>query len=272
MKKVLELTNKYIIVATPLLLFLFFVCVYFLVMMRDGNQIKLLFGLLLIFVTSIAFISGWGNMIKSASIEKNYDEPYTIIKDFVPGVGEYFLPVLGSAFVFLVVNIAILILTYYAGMRFIGDIGVSSSALSNAMANQEALKTFLTSLSVDQLLKLNMWNILVLSTASMSYFFFMFYFPTLFFESKNPFKALWISIKNTFSKKILSNIGVYLIIFVLNFFISILSALFSANTIMNFVMSLVNFYFICGVAIGIFYYYNRTFVNSHLGNSIDTYI
>ena len=157
-------------------------------------------------------------------------------------------------------------------MHFIGDIGINPNELMKAMSGQEALKIFLSSLSVEQLTKLNNWNALILSTITGLSFLFMLYLPALFYETKNPLKALWISLKHTFGKKVFLNIGIFIIIFSLNLLISVLAALFSGNPIMNFVVALVKFYFICAVVIGIFYYYNKNFINSHLGNSIDTYI
>jgi hypothetical protein len=240
--------------------------------MQNAYPMKNIFDLLLITVMITAFLSGWGVMIKSAVDEKKYDEPYLIIKIFIPGIGEFFLPVLGTIFIFFVINFAILIAACVCGMLFIGDIGIDTNELMKAMSGQEALKAFLSTLSVEQLTKLNNWNALILSTMTGLSFIFMLYYPALIYESKNPFKALWISVKRTFGKKILSNIGIFIVIFSLNLLISVLSALFSGNTIMHFVMALVKFYFICAVAIGIFYYYNKNFINSHLGNSIDTYI
>lgn len=272
MKKVFELTNRYIIIATPLLLFLLLLCIYFLAVVRNGASVKVFLGLILIFFMASAFCAGWGNMIKSAVEEKCHDAPYDIIKDFIPGVGEYFYTISGAFFIHIIINFSALILAYYAGMHFIGDLGVNSAALSKAMASQEALKTFLLSLSVDQLARLKMWNILLLSVMTGMNFLFMFYYPALYFESKNPFKALWCSLKRTFSRKFPANAGIYVIIFSVNFLISILSAIFAANPVLNFLTSLLNFYFICCVVIGIFRYYNSSFVNSHLGNSIDTYV
>ena len=272
MKKVFDLTNRYIIIATPLLIFLFLLSVYFLVVMQNGQLIKLIFSIVLIFLMLSAFLSGWGNMIKSAVLEKNFDEPYLIIKNFISGVGEYFLQVASILLITFLFSVLLFILTYFAGINLIGDIGVSSSDLSGALSSNEALKMFLTSLSADQLLKLNMWNFLILFAMSIFYFLTMFFMPDLFLENKNPLKAILNSLKNLFSKKILLNIGVYLLIFIFNFIISIFSALCSANPILSFVMTLVNFYFICFVVIGIFYYYNKNFVNAHLGNAIDTYI
>lgn len=272
MKKVFELTNKYIILATPLLLFLFLLSIYSFVVMRNGQPAIILFGLTLMFFMVVAFTAGWGKMIKSAVLENSLDEPYLIIKDFAPGVGEYFLSSFGLLVIALLINIGLLFITYYIGMYFIGDVGITADALTKAMTNNEALKTFLSSLTTAQLLKLNMWNMLILSVIASTYFIMMFYPAALFFESKNPIKAFGISLKHTFSKKFFSVLGIYLLIFGVNFFISIFSAIMASNSIMSFVMTLINFYFICYVAIGIFYFYNKNFVNSHLGNSIDTYI
>lgn len=272
MKKVLELTNRYIVIATPLLLFLILIVMYFLIVLQSGQPFKVLFGAILMFFMVIAFTAGWGNMLKSAIHEKDYDDPYLIIKDFAPGVGEYFLPVLGAMFFLFVIYTVISVLMYICGVHFIGDVGVTSEALSKALASNEALKQFLTSLSTEQLMKLNAWNIMVLSVSSFLGFLTMFYFPALFLEIKNPFKALFVSLKHVFSKKLPQIIGIFLLIFSVNCIISILSTMLSGNAITSFIMTLVNFYFICCVVIGIFYYYNKNFVDNHLGNSIDTYI
>lgn len=272
MKKIVDLTNRYIIIATPLLIFLFLLSIYFFAMVQNIHPIKTIFAIFLAFIMLSAFLSGWGNMIKSAVLEKEWDEPYLIIKNFVPGVGEYFLSVTGVLLIAFLFNIILLVLTYFIGTNLIGDVGVSSSDLSGALASNEALKTFLASLPAEQLLRLNLWNILILTVMSIFYFLTMFFMPALFFESKNPLKAILNSSKHLLGKKILLNIGIYLIIFFLNFIISILSAICSVNPILNFIMTLMNFYFICCIAVGIFYYYDKNFVNSHLGNSIDTYI
>lgn len=272
MKKVFNLTNKYIITATPLILFSLLLSIYMLTSVRGKSILGLLFAVLLLFLMCSAFTAGWGNMIKSASTDKEPFEPNVIIKDFTTGVGEYFLSSCGLIFITFILNIVILGITYFAGQHFIGDVGISADALSKAMTDTESLKAFLVSLSKEQLLKLNMWNMLILTVFSGTYFILMFYPPALFFESKNPLIALYISICKIFSKKFFSNLGIYVLIFTANFFISIFSALFAGNVIMNFIMTLVNFYFISLVAIGIFYYYNKTFIKTAPGSTIDTYI
>lgn len=272
MKKVFNLTNKYIITATPLILFSLITSIYMLSSAKGKGILGLLITVFLLFLMCSAFTAGWGSMLKSASTDKEPKEPNLIIKDFTSGVGEYFLSACGLIFIAFIINAAILGLTYIVGLHFIGDLGISADSLSKAMTDTESVKTFLLSLSKEQIIKLNMWNLLILTVLSGTYFILMFYYPALFFETKNPLKALWVSLCKLFSKKFFSNLGIYMLIFTANFFISIFSALFAGNMIMNFIMTLINFYFISLVAIGIFYYYNETFISAKLGTSVDTYV
>ena len=272
MKKVFELTNKYIIIATPLILFSLFSSIYLIASTRGTGIIQILLIFCILFLMGAAFIAGWGNMVKSAVSEEKSDEPNDIIKQFPSGVGEYFLSSCGVLICAFLFNLVFFICSFAAGMHYIGDIGVSSAEISKAMANQQALKAFLTGLSPAQLIKINMWNVLLLGTMSITSFLLMLYLPAVFFSSKNPFKALYISIRYIFSNKFFKTLGVFLLIFVLNFVISIFLALLSGNVFTNFVMTLINFYFICCVAIGIFYYYYKHFVNQKPGQIIDTVI
>ena len=97
----------------------------------------------------------------------------------------------------------------------------------------------------------------------------MFYLPAMFIETKNPFKSLIISWKRLFSKKFINNIGILILITITYLFISILVTLSTENLLFNFITTLVNFYFIIIIFVGIFYYYNETFCQEHLGQNID---
>ena len=96
--------------------------------------------------------------------------------------------------------------------------------------------------------------------------------PSLFFKNKNPLKAFGLSLKDLFSKKFFKSTGVFLLIFALNFIISIFSAILGGNVILHFMITLLNFYFITAVGIGIFYYYYNNFVDTRLGQNVDVKI
>ncbi len=268
MKKIFSLTNKYIILATPLILFSLISGIY-LTVSAAGKVINLLIAIILFTFMLAAFIAGWFNMIKFAVKDGYDDDPNALIKEFTPGVGEYFLPSLGSILVIIAVSLIIMFASYYAGLKLIGDPGITGEAFSKAMESAEALKLFLTSLSTEQLSKLNMWNFLLLGSISATYLFLILYLPVIFFKNKNPFLAFFVSLKDLFGRHILKTIGVYIAVLGANFIISIISALFSGNLILHFFITLLNFYYIVLAGIGVFYYYNNTFIESHLGKIID---
>lgn len=270
-KKVFDITNNNIALATPLILYSLITTVY-LAASLNGKVINLLIALFLFVLMTSAFISGWGVMLKEAIQNGEKDEPISLMKLFPAGVGEYFLSALGSIFVIITYFSIMLVISYLIGARFIGDPGVTAEALSKAMQTTDALKSFVLSLSSEQLIKINQWNILILGFIALSYFSLIFYLPALFYKTKNPIIAFGISLKDLFSKKFLKTFGIYSLIFVANFIISILSALFVSHTIMHFLVTLTNFYFITIVAVGIFYYYDNNFIKSYLGQNIDEII
>ena len=268
-KKVFEIANKYIVLATPLILFSLVSTVY-LAASATGKIINMIVGIILFVLMSAAFVAGWFNMVKLSVSNPDSREPNSLMREFLPGVGEYFLPTLGMFFNFFLLTSVIVYLCFIIGAKYIGDPGVSVEALSKSLETAQALKAFLAGLTSEQLLKLNYWNLLLMSGLSLSYFLVILYLPALFYKKKNPFLAFLFSIKDLFSKKIFKTIALYLLIFFVNALISILSAIFIGNVIMHFIITLLNFYFITVAAVGIFYYYYKNFVEPQLGQNIDT--
>ena len=267
-KKIFDITNTNIVLATPLILYSLITTVY-LAVSANGRLINLLFALFLFVLMTAAFLAGWGLMVKESVTNSENNEPASLMKLFTMGVGEYFLSMLGSISVILIFSTVMLVISYFIGAKFIGDPGVSADALTKAMQTATALKAFVASLTQEQLIKINQWNVLILSFVALNYFLLMFYLPALFYKTKNPLLAFGVSLKDLVSRRILKNIGIYSLIFVANFVISILSALFVGHSVMHFLVTLTNFYFITLVAVGIFYYYNNNFVTSYLGQNVD---
>lgn len=269
MKKVFELTNRYIVLGTPLILFSLLSSVY-IALSAHGALINLIIAFVLFGLMTAAFVAGWFNMVKLAAIDPEPDNPNSLFKYFTSGVGEYFLPSLGVLINVIFVSVLFLIIAVFAGIKLIGDPGISPEALNAAVQTPEALKVFLSSLTQEQLIKINAWNLLLLVTMASTYFLEILYLPAMFFKNKNPFIAFFISLKDLFSRKFVRTLGVYLLIFVINFIISILAALFMGNVIAHFLITLANFYFVTCASVGVFYYYNNNFVKSHIGQNIDT--
>ena len=101
---------------------------------------------------------------------------------------------------------------------------------------------------------------LLFFTMSVTYFLIMFYSPALFFKEKNPFKAYFVSLKDLFSKKFFTNFGLFLILFVSYFILSIFTTLFGANVVTHFIFTLINFYYLVFIAVLVFKYYYENYV------------
>ena len=254
-----QLTNKYIILATPLILFSLLSSLYILFSV-GGNLLSLLIALLLFGLMVGAFLSGWFFMIKTCVTNPEQEDPNVLLKEFPAGVGEYFLPVLGLMINTMVISVLLILVSYFVGMKLIGDIGITPEALTKGMESFTAMKAFLGSLTQEQMFKLNAWNMLLFFTMSVTYFLIMFYSPALFFKEKNPFKAYFVSLKDLFSKKFFTNFGLFLILFVSYFILSILTTLFGANVVMHFIFTLINFYYLVFVAVMVYNYYYKNFV------------
>ncbi len=259
LKTSFQLTNKYIILATPLILFALLSSLYILFSLR-GNLINIVITLILFVFMLTAFLAGWAYMLKLCVSQSYKEEPNTLIKEFPAGVGEYFLPTLGLLFNVLILSVVFYSAVYFIGMKFIGEIGISAETLSNAFNSTEALKEFLMSLSKEQLIKLNLWNFLLLLAMGIEYFLLMFHLPALMFKTANPFKAFFISLKNLFSRAFFKNILLYLMLFISYSILSVLTTILGINIFMHFVFTLINFYYVVYVAILVFNYYYENFI------------
>lgn len=279
-KESFNLTNKYIILATPLILFSLLSSLYLLFSMqglvasttmffaKSGSYFGVIFAIIPFFLMLGAFLAGWFYMLKTCvTLPEDNENGNVILKEFLSGVGEYFLPALGLIFVIFIIMFAIMAGGYFAGMKFIGDIGISPEALSKSLESAAALKAFLTSLTQEQMIRLNAWNLLIFTTIAFSYFLIMFYPTALMFKTKNPFKAFFIGVKDLFSRKFFKNLGIFITLVVIYFVLSMLAAIFSNNIVLHFVFTILDFYCKVFVAVLIFDYYYSNYIK--VGGNLD---
>lgn len=212
-----------------------------------------------------AFFAGWFYMVKKAiKLDKSefiMDEDkakasFNLLRELPIGIGEYFLAFLGVLILYSVIFIVLAFITFKAGMHFIGDVGLSVEQIKTAMATPAGLKSVITSLSHDQLVKMNAWNFLILATVSFYSFLTMLWAPQVIYNTKNPFLSFIFSVKALF-KNPLSSIVLFVYISFINFFISFINTFAAINPILYFVSMLVYFYFIVYIVVLIFLYYDR---------------
>ena len=271
MQRVFSLTNKYIILATVLILYSLISNVYaaFFAVNGASKPLVLIFAIILLLLMSAVFMAGWFKMVKTAVLEPDRDDTNSLIKIFPEGVGEYILPIFGLLLVLCLLWGVIGTAVYYYGTHYIGNPNVDFAKFAKISGDAVAAKAFLTALSAEQLSKLIRWNHLFILAVVCSYFLTFLYLPALFFKTPNPFIAFFISLKNLFSKKIIKTFGVFLVIFFANLIISVLSVMFSGNALLEFIFTLGAFYILTASAVGLFTYYNDNFTDSHLGRNID---
>ena len=261
-----NLTNKYIILATPLILFSLISSLY-IIFSANGNTLSLLFALLLFFLMFGAFLSGWLFMVKKC-IENSENEANSLIAEFPAGVGEYFLPACGIIVISMIFSFIIIGISYFIGIKLIGNMNETFHTIMSLTSSADSLKSYLISLPVDTLIKINQWNLLILLTALITYFLLLFYSPALFFKNKNPFKALWIGFKDLFCRKFLKNILLFTIVFAMYFVISIIGTAFGKNVILHFIFTLINFYYMTFAVVFVYDYYYKNFIQ--IGSNVDT--
>ena len=265
-KESFKITNSYLVIATPLILFSLISSLY-LIFSSGGSLIGKIFSIILFFLMISAFLSGWFYMISKAVKNPEIDNKDKLLSEFPSGVGEYFLITVGMLIFALLLSTIIMFIALLIGKKYIGDAGITQAQLINATSNIDAMKEFANSLNNEQLLKINQWNFLLFITIMFNYFILMFYNPTIFFKRKNPFIAFFISLKDLFSRKFFKNLAVFLFITIIYMFLSILSVLVGSNLFLHFILTLINFYYITFAVIFIFNYYYSNFAK--IGTIID---
>ena len=214
MKKIIAITNKNIILLTPLILYSMFSSIYTIVSFNGGNFLNIVLTVLLLLLMTVTFIAGWFFMVKRAVINTDYEQENLTWKLFPEGVGEYFLSSLGVVCILCFLTVVIFFISYIIGMNTIGNPNVSVEALSNSMKDVNALKLFISNLSHEQLVKINLWNMLLFFATTVVYFVSFLFLPAVFFKNKNSVVAFIMSLKELFSKSFFRTCRLFLLILI----------------------------------------------------------
>lgn len=262
-KEAFKISYNNIIIATPLLLFLLILNVYLII---AKNAVKALPSTMLFFATLFlmvsAFLAGWLYMIKIAvdnhvnnpEREKKYGS-FELIKEFPVGIAEYIKSYLGFSILYLLIADITFVSVYHIGVKVIGSVGISLSEFVSATEAPVAMQALLQSLTKVQLLKINYWYLLVMSSIQLFTLLTMFWPIELMNSTKNPLVALFKSITIIFKKPqvILLFIGIN----ILNLFLTLLNYLAIFNPITYFIVTLIFFYFIVYIFVLLFLYYDK---------------
>lgn len=212
-----------------------------------------------------AFIAGWFFMAQKIIehskkvFDKKTDKDMAsiaIIKQFFPGVGEYFLPISVFGFLYFALFILLIYTTYRIGLHFLPHPMITITQLQLASSSAEASKAFAESLSSAQLLTINYW-ILLISSVSFVYIFLTTFWPVMIInKTKNVVTALFESLKFTW-KNFFSVLGILIFLSILNMLISFISLLGTQNLFITILSLILMFYFATYYLLLIFCFYDE---------------
>lgn len=267
-KETFKTSNDSIILAIPLILFMWMMSIY---LAFSSVTVDVLPEFILAVVTMLfmagAFMAGWFYMVKKAiNIVKGVyvmDEDrakatINLFKVIPSGIGKYFLSFIGMAIIFLLAVSVVGAGVYKIGMHFIGNIDFTAVQIKGALVSAQDMKAFLDTLTLEQLWKLNNWNMLFLGATSLMSFLFMLWVPEIIYSTPNPFLALFKSIKKLFIK-LGKSLGLFFYLTLLNFTISFVSTFAMINPFIYLFIMILYFYLITYMVVLIFSYYQGEF-------------
>lgn len=267
-KDTVGITNDNIILAFPLILFMWVLSLYVSFSRQTVNSLPLLIlSSITVLVMTGAFFAGWFYMVKKAvKLSKQVfvldtdraKATFNLLKTIPAGIGKYFLSYSGMIILFVIIICIVGAGVFQLGVNLIGKLDLNPEQLKSVLSSAADMKAFLDSLSFEQLIRLNNWNLLFLATTTVMSFLFMLWAPEIAFNTKNPFTALINSVKKIFHR-FGRCLKLFVFLTVLNFVLSFINTFSLFNPILYFIMTVVYFYFLVYLVMLIFLYYEREF-------------
>lgn len=262
-KNAFKISFDNIILATPLLLFLFLLNVYLII---AKNAVKAIPSAVLFFLTLFlmfsAFLAGWFYMVKIAVTNfkegkkaSENEESLSLIREFPVGIAEYIKPYMGFSVLYLIFANFLFVSVYLFGMHFIGNVGISPNQFMSATEAPVAMQALIKSMTKMQLMKINYWYLLIMFSIQIFSLLTMFWPVEIIYSTKNPIIAFFKSISRIFTnpQSILLFIGINL----LNFILVLFNYFSMFNPLTYLIMTLVFFYFIVYIFVLLFLYYEE---------------
>lgn len=252
----IKVANSNIILVTPLIIFVIFTTFY--MVLSPLSAVSPLLSLLLLFAIIAMFFSGWLYTIKLAvSAENDKNDSLDLLKKFPSGVGKHFLDLFFVTLIFFLLLALVIVVTYKSAYLLIGDLGISRPELFFALSSPESMNTLFTNLTTEQQNKLLYWNYYFLLTTTIYSFLIMFWTPEIMFKKESVINSLIGSLLKLF-KKFFKSLSLFMYLMFLYLIISILTILFK-NPVVQYLCTVVYFYFLVYAAVLIFLFYKREF-------------
>ena len=187
-----------------------------------------------VFALSCAFLAGWLQLFQAAirNYYKNDASPlekaemsFGILREFLPAVGRFFVPITMAVILYFVLFFGVIKLTVFLGLKYIGlTPNLVPEKILAVFSDKTQMATFVSSLTELDRTKLLRWDILSLFMTGAFSYLTMFWFPAVMLNGENAFKAFWSGLKVTFGKPF-TTLGLFSIYWVVNLSVSLLGSL-----------------------------------------------
>lgn len=259
-KDSLVITNNNFVLISPLILFIMFLGI-FLRFSTVNSFSTLVLVLLIFFALSSVFFSGWTYTVMLAVKAKQGEEDaFAVLKQFPTGVGKYFLQYFLMLIIFSLLFTLVIIFTYRSAHFLIGSFGISRPDLFLAMSSPETMTQLIKSLTVEQQIKLSQWNLYFIFTTTVYSFLVMFWIPEIIFKDDSVLNAFVSSLGKIF-KKFFKSLTIFAFLTLVYFVISLLTAL-AGNHILEFIITVLYFYYMLYAVVLVFLFYKREFCDN----------
>ena len=266
--KAFELLRDNIIIIQPLIFYLLILGFVSRPITLDGTYTHAsIFALIVSVLFTAAFLAGWFYIVKLAISMKNevYETPeeknlaaLSLLKQFFTGVGEYFVPVLFGFLIFVLAFIGFLFLAYKIGLHYIGTPELTPQLVKALNSGSyKAISDLVSAPESYQSLKtLSYWGFYITGLSVIFSFLTMFYAPAVLYDTRNPFKAIFLNFKFLFLNFFGSLIIILFLTF-LNTLVSIFNLLSAMNIIFAIISLLLMFLYMSYYVMLVFLYYEE---------------
>lgn len=263
-------TNNNMLLLSLLISAVFIVSMY--VMVSTLRGVNPLWTMLIVILLMAAIASGFFYSVKKG-ISKNVDETSHDIKTVFPmfytGIGKYYLSFLGMFFLFFLFATGIIMGTFLLANNLICDVselGIDPNAFFQIIAtDNNAINTFLTSLSQQQQAYFRAWNRLFFFSTHIFTFLLILWIPEQVYTKKNLFVTLFTSVKKVF-KDIPTLLCIFLTISFLNVVLTVFVLIPVNNPVLLFIFSILSMivplYLLLYDFYTLFLYYQAKYINA----------
>lgn len=263
-------TNNNMLLLSLLISVVFIVSMY--VMVSTLRGVNPLWTMLIVILLMAAIASGFFYSVKkgiSKDIDDTSHDIKTVFPMFYTGIGKYYLSFLGMFFLFFLFATGIIMGTFLLANNLICDVselGIDPNVFFQIIAtDNNAINTFLTSLSPQQQAYFRAWNRLFFFSTHIFTFLLILWIPEQVYTKKNLFVTLFTSVK-----KVIKDIPTLLCIFLTISFLNVVLTAFVLvpvnNPVLLFIFSILSMivplYLLLYDFYTLFLYYQAKYINA----------